>query len=227
MWVQRDSNLGLVEYESAALEPELCARGYTAPTSFERRATIRNGTRVVGPLRSAVAPMPVATRAAPPRFRWVDSADWPTTSSGVLRSWPRSKESLSRHTFRSTSPARQALLSMSTALLGRHPPGSERRACGGASIAKGDADPEDEDHGQQATPKTNKERRKGRYRRGEQAGRQPSARTPSARFAGTVRGCGDPDQFSSHAGGCGSRRSVRKHRTVEEYRSVARASDFT
>src|SRR5882724_700639 len=25
-------------------------------------------------------------------------------------------------------------------LLGRHPPGSERRACGGASIAKGDAD---------------------------------------------------------------------------------------
>jgi hypothetical protein len=117
MWVQRDSNLGLVEYESAALEPELCARGYTAPTSFERRATIRNGTRVVGPLRSAVAPMPVATRAAAPRFRWVDTADWPTTSSGVLRSWPRSRESLSRHSFRSTSSARQALLSMSTAPL--------------------------------------------------------------------------------------------------------------
>jgi hypothetical protein len=33
-------------------------------------------------------------------------------------------------------------------LLGRRPPGSERRACGGASIAKGDADPEDEDDGQ-------------------------------------------------------------------------------
>src|SRR5258708_8955859 len=30
-------------------------------------------------------------------------------------------------------------------LLGRRPPGSERRACGGASIAKSDADPEDED----------------------------------------------------------------------------------
>jgi hypothetical protein len=42
-------------------------------------------------------------------------------------------------------------------LLGRRPPGSERRACGGASIAKGDADPEDEDDGQQATPQTNKE----------------------------------------------------------------------
>ncbi len=54
-----------------------------------------------------------------PRFHWIDSADWPTTSGGVLRSWPRSKESLSRLTLRSTSPARQALLSMSTA-----PPGS-------------------------------------------------------------------------------------------------------
>src|SRR5206468_5482905 len=48
-------------------------------------------------------------------------------------------------------------------LLGRRPPGSERRACGGASIAKGDADPEDEDDGQQATPQTSKERRKVRY----------------------------------------------------------------
>src|SRR5882724_3133709 len=45
-----------------------------------------------------------------------------------------------------------------------------RLACGGASIAKGDADPEDEDDGQQATPQTSKERRKVRYRRGEPAG---------------------------------------------------------
>ena len=37
-------------------------------------------------------------------------------------------------------------------LLVAAPPGPERRACGGASIAKGDADPEDEDHGQQANP---------------------------------------------------------------------------
>jgi hypothetical protein len=29
-------------------------------------------------------------------------------------------------------------------------PGSERRACGGASIAKGDADPEDEGYDEQA-----------------------------------------------------------------------------
>ena len=62
-----------------------------------------------------------------------------------------SKESLFRHTLRSTSPARQALLSMSMAPPGRLLPGSERRACGGASIAMGDADPEDEDDGQQAT----------------------------------------------------------------------------
>src|SRR5437016_13074828 len=45
-------------------------------------------------------------------------------------------------------------------LPGRRPPGSERRACGGASIAKGDADPEDEDDGHQATPQTSRERRK-------------------------------------------------------------------
>src|SRR5439155_4090848 len=64
-------------------------------------------------------------------------------------------------------------------LLGCHPPGSARRACGGASIAMGDADPEDEDDGQQTTPQANKERRKGRYRRGEQAGSQPQKTTRS------------------------------------------------
>src|SRR5437667_10902420 len=72
-------------------------------------------------------------------------------------------------------------------LLGCHPPGSARRACGGASIAMGDADPEDEDDGQQTTPQANKERRKGRYRRGEQAGSQPPVRTASARFTSTPR----------------------------------------
>ena len=84
----------------------------------------------------------------------------------------------------------------------------------------GDADPEDEDDGQQTTPQANKERRKGRYRRGEQAGSQPPARTASARIAGTVRACGNPDQFSSCAGGCGYRRSLREHRRVEEHHSV-------
>src|SRR5207245_4117873 len=101
-------------------------------------------------------------------------------------------------------------------LLGRTVPGSARRACGGASIAMGDADPEDEDNGQQATPQANKERRKGRYRRGEQAGSRPPARTAPTRFEGTVRPCGDPDQLSSSAGGRGSRASLRKPLTVEE-----------
>src|SRR3984893_13128382 len=109
---------------------------------------------------SAVPLMPGATRRRCPHFRRVDTAGWPSTSGDIFRSLPGSRKSLSRHTFRSTSPAREALLSMSTALLGRRPPGSERRACGGASIAKGDADPEDEDDGQQATPQTSKERRK-------------------------------------------------------------------
>jgi len=81
----------------------------------------------------------------------------------------------------------------------------------------GDADPEDEDDGQQTTPQANKERRKGRYRRGEQAGSQPPARTASTRFEGTFRVRGDRDQFSSRAGGCGSRGSLREHRPVEEH----------
>src|SRR6266446_5553767 len=59
--------------------------------------------------------MPVATRRRCPHFRRVDTADWPSTSGDIFRSLPGSRKSLSRHTFRSTSPAREALLSMSTA----------------------------------------------------------------------------------------------------------------
>src|SRR6266404_9918366 len=106
-------------------------------------------------------------------------------------------------------------------------PGAKCRACGGASIAMGDADPEDEDDGQQATPQANKERRKGQYRRGEQAGSRAPARTASTGFEGTVRACGDPDRFSSTAGGCGSRRSLREHRRVEEHQSIAEESVVT
>src|SRR4029077_3901469 len=120
---------------------------------------------------------------------------------------------LSSHNFRSTSPAREALLSMSTAPSWvATAPGSKCRACGGASIAMGDADPEDEDNGQQATPQANKERPKGRYRRGEQAGSRPPARTASTRFEGTVRACGDPDHSSSSADGCGSRKRPPEQR---------------
>src|ERR1700730_12111255 len=59
--------------------------------------------------------MPVATRRRCPHFRRVDTADWPSTSDDIFRSLPGSRKSLSHHTFRSTSPAREALLSMSTA----------------------------------------------------------------------------------------------------------------
>src|SRR6266446_806876 len=79
-------------------------------------------------------------------------------------------------------------------LMGRRPPGSERRACGGASIAKGDADPEDEDDGQQATPQTSNERRKVRYRRGEPAGSRPPAHTPTAHSTGSFKVHGDPNR---------------------------------
>jgi hypothetical protein len=51
----------------------------------------------------------------------------------------------------------------------------------------GDANPEDEDDGQQATPQANQERHKGRYRRGEQAGSRPPARTPTAHSTGSVK----------------------------------------
>jgi hypothetical protein len=50
---------------------------------------------------------------------------------------PAEEKSLSRLTLRSTSPAKEALLSTSTPFWVAAPPGSERRACGGASIATG------------------------------------------------------------------------------------------
>src|SRR5207245_10609425 len=112
-------------------------------------------------------------------------------------------------------------------LLVAAPPGSERRACGGVSIAKGDADPEDEDDGQQATPQASKEPREGRSRRSAHSGAQPPACTPTAHSTGPVKVHGDPDRFSSPGGGCGSRRSLRGHRTVEEPDAVAAASGFT
>src|SRR5437870_1457153 len=60
--------------------------------------------------------MPVATRAPLPHFRRVDTADRRSTSGDIFRSLPGSRKSLSRHTFRSTSLAREALLSMSLAV---------------------------------------------------------------------------------------------------------------
>ena len=67
--------------------------------------------------------------------------------------WRSSKESLFRHTLRSTSPARQALLSVLTALPGSLP--AWRRAPGLRWCKhrdRRDADAEDEDDGQHATP---------------------------------------------------------------------------
>src|SRR5438445_550879 len=81
--------------------------------------------------------------------------------------------------------------------------------------------------GQQATPQASKEPREGRSRRSEHSGAQPPARTPTAHSTGPVKVHGDPDRFSSPGGGCGSRRSLRGHRTVEEPDAVAAASGFT
>ena len=61
------------------------------------------------------------TAPLPRAFTGLTQRNRPITSCGVLRSRLRSKESLSRHTFRSTSLARQALLSMSTAPSGSPP----------------------------------------------------------------------------------------------------------
>src|SRR5467141_574902 len=58
--------------------------------------------------------MPSSDTARLPHFRWVDTADWPSTSGDIFRSLPGSRKSLFGHTFRSTSLAREALLSMST-----------------------------------------------------------------------------------------------------------------
>ena len=86
--------------------------------------TIRNGTNVVRAAVERSCPNASSDQRATAR----------ASSCSVLRSWPRSKESLSRHTFRSTSPAWQALLSVSTASSWvAAPPGPERRACGGVA----------------------------------------------------------------------------------------------
>src|ERR1700730_13751871 len=46
-------------------------------------------------------------------------------------------------------------------------------------------------------------------------------------YEGTVRVCGDPDQFNTRAGDGGSRRSFRKHWTVQEHHATAGGSGFT
>src|SRR6267142_2559191 len=169
---------------------------------------------------SDTAPLPRALTGLTQRNR-------PLTSCGVLKAGCVAKNrcpaTLSARLpwhGKHCCPCRQSLL-------GRHPPGSERRACSGVSIAMGDADPEDEDDGQQATPQASKEPREGRSRRSEHAGAQPPTRTPTAHSTGPVKVHGDPDRFSSPGGGCGSRRSLRGHRTVEELDAVVAASGFT
>ena len=172
--------------------------------------------------------MPVATRRRCPHFGRVDTADWPSTSGDIFRSLPASRKSLSRHTFRSTSLAREALLSMSTAPPGSPPawlraPGlwwCEHRngRCGSRGRrrwaskqsrkqAKGPAKP---DTGEANKPARN-------Y--------QCAPRRSVSQARSRVRS--KPDQFSSCAGGCGSRRSFRKHRTIEEHHAAAGASGFT
>src|SRR5467141_23933 len=89
---------------------------------------------------SAVAPMPVATRRRCPHFRWVDTADWPSTSGDIFRSLPGSRKIVFPPHFPLDFPGTGSIaVHVDGPLLGRPPPGSERRACGGASIAKGDA----------------------------------------------------------------------------------------
>jgi hypothetical protein len=108
-----------------------------------------------------------------------------------------------------------------------HPPGTERRACGGASIARGDADPRGRDNGHQATPQASKERRQGRCRRGEQAGSPSSARTSTAHSTGPVKTCGAPDQLGSRTGDCGFQRRLRSDGAVDKHTTLTGASGFT
>src|ERR1700730_14758067 len=195
---------------------------------FRRRRAHNHQLLARALCKQPLCPNAGSNTAPLPHSRWVDTADWPSMSGDIFRSLPGSRKSLSRHTFRSTSPAREALLSVSTApawVAARL--GPERRACGGASVAKGDADPEDEDDGHQATPQTSKERRKVRYRRGEPAGSRPPAHTPPAHSAGSVKVHGDPDRGSSSAGGCCFQRYFQKHRTIEEHHAAAGGSGFT
>ena len=164
------------------------------PQLLRKRRAHDTGYWLARSTSSAVALMPVATRRRCPHFRKltqrIGRQQAATFSEACRAAENRCPATLSarlpRH-GKHCCPCRRPLL-------GRRPPGSERRACGGASIAKGDADPEDEDDGQQATPQTSKERRKVRYRRGEPAGSRPTAHTPTAHSTGSVKVYGDPDR---------------------------------
>ena len=62
-----------------------------------------------------------------------------------------------------------------------------------------DADPEDEDDGQQTTPQASKERRKGRYRRDEQAGSQTASAQPRRRVSQARSGSAATETSSAAA----------------------------
>jgi len=85
--------------------------------------------------------MPVETRRRCPHYRWVDTADWQSTSGDIFQKLAGQQKIVVLPHFPLDFPGTGSIaVHVDGPLLGRRPPGSERRACGGASIAKGDAD---------------------------------------------------------------------------------------
>ena len=133
--------------------------GTTSATGQSRRCCQR--LSAAGLPSTAEEPQPWPSRPESDRPQIAPERN--TTSCNVLKERAaQERKSLSRHIPLDFPGTGSIAVHVDGPLLGCHPPGSARRACGGASIAMGDADPEDEDDGQQATPQANKERRKGR-----------------------------------------------------------------
>ncbi len=118
-WVQQDSNLPLIKSQL------LRNLSYAPAVTPSRRALSEARQYAMGGASSATSELSCSnasdTAPLPRAFTGLTQRNRPITSCGVLRSRLHSKESLSRHTFRSTSLARQALLSMSTAPSGSPP----------------------------------------------------------------------------------------------------------
>ena len=162
-WTSAHSPVHFSESEKGDVG-HLLRRQFQASRSIEGQNRLcRQRPSTAGLPSTAEEPQPWPSRPESDRPQIVPERN--TTSCNVLISGPRRKEIVVQPHFPLDFPGTGSIaVHVDGALLGCHPPGSARRACGGASIAMGDADPEDEDDGQQATPQANKERRKSRYR---------------------------------------------------------------
>ena len=195
-------------------------RGCTALTSPERSAQYGNVTSVVeAALARSCSNISSETASLPALW------DWPTAGYGVLRSCA-AEEIVARPQFPLDFPAREALLSMSTA-----PPGSPPRLASSAGLVVVQASRPARcgSRGEAMANKQTSKQAKSAAKVDTGEANKPAHKTASAqprrRVSRARSGRGDRDQFQPvAAAACGSRRSLRKHRCrSDNHRSPAEA----